>query len=282
MRKTKGSESVTASRHASWLMFAKHRSNCGLLYEASLLEDECLYLQVTNTHSALYHIHLIESGAQATGQLLRVIVGPKVHKEQVRHFHQHVTVQGRHFNAVVSQSFDHRVDFTGEQHKVSRYGCIASACGLEVNGLCNSHHRRNFHFTVHDLVGAWNGELIDSTVYFSTLAHDLIDLLRINSEVLIRSSSGRRSKRSLTQGERIMNGLGDFCAVTHRMNVHIHYARRFMQHVIVQSRWFDSALLKFRHNWCHFVFGEHKIAHHQRHVASLLECDPRAKSKGWL
>src|SRR5258707_3983364 len=208
-------------------MFAKHRSNCGLLYEASLLEDECLYLQVTNTHSALYDIHLIESGAQSTRQLLRVVVGTKVHKEQVWRLYQHVTVQSRHFDAVVSQRFDHRVDFTSEQHKVSRYGGLASACGLEVNRLRNSHRRRNLHFIVNDLVGAWNGELIDDAVYFSTLAHDLIDLLRINSEVLSRSSGRRRSKRSLTQRERIMNCLGDLCSVAHAMNVHGHQAVRF-------------------------------------------------------
>src|SRR5258706_269290 len=274
MRKTKGSESVTASRHASWLMFAKHRSNCGLLYEASLLEDECLYLQVTNTHSALYDIHLIESGAQSTRQVLRVVVGLNVHKDQVWRLFQHVTVQSRHFDAVISQRFDHRVDFTSEQHKVSRYGGLASACGLEVNRLRNSHRRRNLHFIVNDLVGAWNGELIDDAVYFSTLAHDLIDLLRIDSEVLSRSSGGRRSKRRFAQRERVMNGLGDFHCVTHRMNMHVHHARRFMQHVVVQSRRIDSALFKFRHNWCHFVFHKHQIAHYQRHIASLLESYP--------
>src|SRR5207244_2261140 len=99
--------------------------------------------------------------------------------------------------------FDHWVDFTGEQHEVAGNGRFAAACRLKVNGLRNSHRRRNLHVVVHDLIGAWNGELIDDAVYFSTLAHDLIDLLRINSEVLIRSSGGGRGKRSLTQGERI-------------------------------------------------------------------------------
>src|SRR5258707_6687742 len=120
-------------------MFAKHRSNCGLLYEASLLEDECLYLQVTNTHSALYHIHLIESGAQATGQLLRVIIGPKVHEEQMRCVYQHVTVQSCDFDAVVSQRLDHGVDLAGDQNEVPGDGCFASAGRLEVDRLRNAH-----------------------------------------------------------------------------------------------------------------------------------------------
>src|SRR6266545_2156899 len=232
--------------------------------------------------SAFYYIHFIESGAQAAGQLLRVIIGPKVHEEQMRRLYQHVTVQGRHFDAVVSQRFDHGVNLTGEQHEVAGNGCLASASRLEVNRLRNSHRRRNLHFIVHDLVGAWNGELIDPAVYFATLAYDLIDLLRINSEVLIRSSGGGRSKWGLAQRERIVNGFGDLHAVTHRMNVHVHHARRFMQHVVVQSRWFDSAFFKFRHNRCHFIFSEHQITHYQRHIASLLERDPRTKSKGWL
>src|SRR5258708_11914818 len=205
-----------------------------------------------------------------------------MHKEQVRRLNQHVTVQGRHFNAVVSQRLDHRVDFTGEQHEVAGYGCFATACRLEVNGLRNSHRRWNLHFTVHDLVSALNGELIDPTVYFSTLAHDLIDLLRINSEVLSRSSGGWRGKRRLTQRECIMNCLGDLHSVAHRMNVHVHHAWRFMQHVVVQSRRIDSALFKFRHDKRHFVFCKHQITHHQRHIASLLESDPRTKSKSWL
>src|SRR5947209_15832691 len=117
----------------------------------------------------------------------------------MRRLYQHVAVQGRHFDAVISQRLDHWVDLTGEQHEVAGNRCFASACRLKVNGLRNSHRRWNLHFIVHDLVGAWNGELIDPAVYFSTLAHDLIDLLRINSEVLIRSSGGGRSKRSLTQ-----------------------------------------------------------------------------------
>src|SRR5207248_3915382 len=121
--------------------------------------------------------------------------------------------------------------------KVAGDGRFASAGGLEVNRLPNSHRRWYLHVVIHDLIGAWNGELIDDAVYFSTLAHDLIDLLRINSKVLSRRSGGGRSKRSLTQQERLMDGLGELNGIAHRMNVHVHHARRFMQHVIVQSRW---------------------------------------------
>src|SRR6266436_4825843 len=201
----------------------------------------------------------------------------------MRRLYQHVTVQGRHFDAVISQRLDHWVDFAGEQHEVAGNGCLASACGLEVNRLRNSHRRRNLHCTIHDLVSAWNGELIDDTVYFSTLAHDLIYLLRINSEILIRrSSGGGRSKRSLAQRERVMDGLGDLHSVSHRMNVHVHHAWRFMQHVVVQSRRIDSALFKFSHDWRHFVFRKHQIAHHQSHIANLLESDPGTKSERGL
>src|SRR5437762_10140751 len=197
-----------------------------------MIKDEHLHLQVTNTRSALYHIHLIESGTQTTGEFQRVVVGPKVHEEQVWRFYQHVAVQGRHFDTVVSQCFDHRVDLTGEQHEVAGDGCLVSTCRLEVNGLSNSHRRWNLHFIVHDLVGAWNGELIDPAIYFSTLAHDLIDLLRINAEFLIWSCSGGRSERRFTQRERIMNRFSDLYGVSHGINVHVHNPWRFMQHCV--------------------------------------------------
>src|SRR5438045_7707538 len=127
----------------------------------------------------------------------------------MRRHYLEMTVQSYHFDAVISQSLDHGVDFIREQHEVAGDGCFAAAGRLEVNGLRNSHRRRNLHFIVHDLVGARNGELIDSAVYFSTLPHYLIDLLGINSEILSRSSGGGRGKRRLAQGERIMDGLGD-------------------------------------------------------------------------
>src|SRR5207237_7533316 len=95
--------------------------------------------------------------------------------------------------------------------------------------------RRNLHVVVHDLVGAWNGELIDSAVYLSTLAHDLIDLLSINAEFLIWSSSGGRSERRFTQRERIMNRFSDLHRVSHRVNVHVHNPWRLVQHMVVQS-----------------------------------------------
>src|SRR6266446_1188297 len=205
-----------------------------------------------------------------------------MHEEKMRRLYQHVTVQGRHFYAVISQRLDHWVDFTGKQHEVARNSCFASACRLEVNSLSNSHRRWYLHVTVHDLVGAWNGELIDPAVYFSTLAHDLIDQLRINAKVLSWCSSGRRRKRSLAQGECIVDGLGDLRAITHRMNVHVHHAWRFMQHMVVQSRWFDVALFKFRHDWRYFIFGKHQITHRHRHIARFLESHPRAKSKRWF
>src|SRR5207302_3661884 len=107
--------------------------------------------------------------------------------------------QGRHFDAVVSQRLDHWVDFTGEQHEVASNRSLASTCRLEVNSLRNSHCRRNLHLVVHDFVGAWNGELIDPAVYFSTLAHDLIDLLRINSDVLTLGRCRRSREGSFTE-----------------------------------------------------------------------------------
>jgi len=71
-------------------------------------------------------------------------------------------------------------------------------------------------FIVHDFVGAWNGELIDDAVYFSTLAHDLIDLFRVNAKVLELAQQRRAQQMgSLLNRERVMNCFGDLRRVTH-------------------------------------------------------------------
>ena len=76
-----------------------------------------------------------------------------------------------------------------------------------------------------------------------------------------------------------MNRLGDLHRVARRTDMHIHHARRLMEYVVMERRLHDSTFLQFRHHGHHFIFGEHKIAHHHALVAHLLEGDPRAERK---
>ena len=94
--------------------------------------------------------------------------------------------------------------------------------------MCDPHRGRNFHAVVHDLFRACNAELIDAAVYLAALPHDLIDLFSINSNFLCRRGRGGRCERRFAQGERIVNRLRDLYGFTHRVNVHVHHARRFV------------------------------------------------------
>src|SRR5690348_352293 len=46
--------------------------------------------------SAMRDVHLVERGAQSLGQLLCVVMGPKMHEEQARLVVEHVIVDRRH------------------------------------------------------------------------------------------------------------------------------------------------------------------------------------------
>ena len=60
-----------------------------------------------------------------------VVVRPKVHEEQARPFIKHVAVQGRNFDSVSTQRFDHRVDLITSQHKVTGYRGLSAAGRLK-------------------------------------------------------------------------------------------------------------------------------------------------------
>ena len=51
---------------------------------------------------ALLHIYFVERGAQPSRQLLRVVIRPEMHEEQVRRIRKHVAVERRHFNTVIA------------------------------------------------------------------------------------------------------------------------------------------------------------------------------------
>src|SRR6266487_2780078 len=138
-----------------------------------------------------------------------------MHKEQPRRFDEHVAVHSSYLDAIVAQRANHRVDLAGDQNKVSGDGGFASACRLKIDGMGYAHRRRHFHVVVHDLFSTRNAELIDAAVYFSTLSHDLVELLRIDSQILSLIASSGRGERSLAERERIMNSLGDLHAVAH-------------------------------------------------------------------
>ena len=82
---------------------------------------------------ALLDVDLVESSAQALGELLRVIIGPEVHEEKARLLIQHVAVQCGHLDAIVTQRFEDRIDLLSSQHKITGDRCLAAPGRLEVD-----------------------------------------------------------------------------------------------------------------------------------------------------
>src|SRR5260370_1426893 len=79
-------------------------------------------------------IHLIERGAQALGQLMRIVVGPEVQEEHSRLFAEHVAVQGGDLDAAGLQGVNHRIDLLGLQHEIAGDGGGVEPRRLEVDG----------------------------------------------------------------------------------------------------------------------------------------------------
>src|SRR6202051_3490324 len=113
---------------------------------------------------AAFYIGKIERRAQSVCEFCHIIVRPKVHEKKVRGIIDHMTVQGGHFNAVITQRLQHRVDFLAEQHEVTCDGGLAAAGGLEVNCNCRTHRRWNRHAVFGNGFGTGDAELIPPTV----------------------------------------------------------------------------------------------------------------------
>src|SRR5579859_404484 len=121
----------------------------------------------------------MESGCE----LYRVIIGPKVHKEQPWLLGQHVTVECCHLDSIVREGLDDFVDLTAQEHKISRDGCFSSACGLKIDGGGHAHRGRHRHSGIGDLLGAWNAELQNSSIHFAGPVESLLDAFLVESQV---------------------------------------------------------------------------------------------------
>src|SRR5215468_1672476 len=97
--------------------------------------------------SALRARCLVECGAQARGELDRVVIGPEMHEAQPRLLIQHVAVQCRHLDAVRVQRMDHRIDLLARHDEVAGDGGLAAAGRLEVDAGRNAQRpdRREHH-----------------------------------------------------------------------------------------------------------------------------------------
>src|ERR1043165_6817248 len=127
---------------------------------------------------ALRARRLVERGAQAPGELDRIVVGPKMHEDQARLLGQHVAVDRRPLDAVLAQHLDHRIDFLAGQHEVAGDRRLAAAGRLEIDCRRNAGRtgRGELGAAFSDRIAPRDAELIDAAVGRTLRADDLIEL----------------------------------------------------------------------------------------------------------
>src|SRR5215208_2823281 len=132
----------------------------------------------SQTPSALCARGLIKSCAQALSELERIVVRPEMHENQPGLLSQHVTVDCRHLDAVLSESLDNRIHFVSYQYEVTGNGGLAAAGRLEVNRRRYSHRagRSNLHSVLGYRIAPRHPKLINASVSLPLGADDLIEL----------------------------------------------------------------------------------------------------------
>src|SRR5207253_5825358 len=125
--------------------------------------------------SLLHRIGLVQGCAESFREFYCIIVGPEVHKEQPWLLRQHMAMNGRHHNAVITKRLNHRIDLFAEQDKISRNGGLSRAGRLKVNGSGCAHRGWHLHSHVVDLFASRDGELVNAVVILALMPECLID-----------------------------------------------------------------------------------------------------------
>src|SRR5215216_3545852 len=89
--------------------------------------------------SASRACRLVERCAQSPRQLQRVVMRPEMHENQPRLFGQHVTVDRRDLDAMLTQCLDDRVHFLAGKDEITGNRRLAVAGWLEVDRRRHPH-----------------------------------------------------------------------------------------------------------------------------------------------
>src|SRR5882757_10288257 len=161
---------------------------------------------------------------------------------------EHVIVQRFDFNPMRAQSADHWIDLSGKQNKVAGNCCLASACWLKVDSSSSTHCGWDLHRSLSDLLGAGHGELQNAAIDFSLVTERLLDLCGVQVDGRLRGRWRCCCRRgSLRQRKGRCDGTRQHNRVAMPFDVHIKYARRFTQKVVMKGSLLDAFLLKLQH-----------------------------------
>src|SRR5438046_10363990 len=97
-------------------------------------------------------------------------------EEQPRLLVQHMTMNGRHLDAVGPQRIDNGVHLTAGKNKIPGDSRLATAGRLEVDRCRDTHWSDggNLHSGLHDRIAPRHSELVDTATGFAFAADQLI------------------------------------------------------------------------------------------------------------
>src|SRR5439155_234425 len=170
-----------------------------------------------------------------------------------------------------------------KQHEIAGDRRLPCTGRLKVDWRRETHGRRHLNPVGRHLLRARHADLIDATVHLPVVAEDLRDLRRVDAEGAGGWRRRGRRKRRRAECERGVERRGEPHRRAAPRDVHVQYARCFMQQVVVQGGLRDPAFLELAQHRCDFALEQHQIPHHHRlGIAHLLERDPGAEGQRGL
>src|SRR3954464_2631566 len=138
-------------------------------------------------------------------QLHRIVVRPEMHEIKPRFLIEHVAVQRRNLNSVLTQGFDYGIDFAAKQHEIASDRGLSSSCRLEVERRSHPHRSGYFHSVFVNAFSSRNTELVNAAVIFALPPQSSVDLVGVQFYFRCCGCSARRGGTS--NSERIMKAV---------------------------------------------------------------------------
>src|SRR4051794_38873876 len=114
--------------------------------------------------SALRKIDMRQRRLQPGRELQGIVMRPEMHEVEARLLADHVVVQSRDLDAILTQGFHNWRDFFVDQNEIAGNRRLAASERLKIDGVRQAHARRHHHVLFLDCLSARDTELIDTPV----------------------------------------------------------------------------------------------------------------------
>src|SRR4051794_11444487 len=114
--------------------------------------------------SALDDVDMTERRLQPGRELQGIVVRPEMHEVEARLLADHMVVQSRDLDAILTQRFHNWRDFFVGQNEIASNRRLAASERLKIDGVRQPHARRYHHVLFLDWLSARDTELIDAAV----------------------------------------------------------------------------------------------------------------------